>query len=173
MRFRSFVFLLAGTLAVSCGSNDSGSQSSSQEAAREAAPAEQAAVVPTGDTVNVVLNADDNMRYDKNLITVKEGQVVELVLNHTGTMPLTAMGHNFVLLKQDVNLEDFGNAAARADGPDHIPAEMASDVIVHTRMIGGGESDTIYFLTPAKGRYAFLCTFPGHFGVMKGRFVVE
>ncbi|MEM6771051.1 MAG: plastocyanin/azurin family copper-binding protein, partial [Bacteroidota bacterium] len=26
---------------------------------------------------------------------------------------------------------------------------------------------------PAAGEYDFICTFPGHYGVMKGKFIVE
>jgi azurin len=40
-------------------------------------------------------------------------------------------------------------------------------------MIGGGESDTITFDAPEAGTYVFLCTFPGHYQVMRGEFIVE
>jgi azurin len=40
-------------------------------------------------------------------------------------------------------------------------------------LIGGGESTTIEFEAPEKGEYTFLCTFPGHFGLMNGKFIVE
>ena len=40
-------------------------------------------------------------------------------------------------------------------------------------MIGGGETDVIEFPAPEKGTYEFLCSFPGHYGMMKGKFIVE
>ena len=47
------------------------------------------------------------------------------------------------------------------------------EVIVYTKLLGGGESDTITFDAPEKGYYTFLCTFPGHWGLMKGKLVVK
>ena len=40
-------------------------------------------------------------------------------------------------------------------------------------MIGGGESVTIEFDAPEAGTYDFLCTFPAHFAMMKGKFIVK
>ena len=40
-------------------------------------------------------------------------------------------------------------------------------------MIGGGQSDTIEFDAPEPGTYDFICSFPGHYSVMKGKFIVE
>lgn len=114
------------------------------------------------------------MKFDKKEIRVKLGQIVKLTLKHIGTMPKNAMGHNFVLLKKGVNINEFGNSAAKAKAPDYdIPQHLKHDVIVHTKMIGGGKSVTIKFLTPQKGSYHFLCSFPGHYGMMKGYFIVE
>lgn len=125
--------------------------------------------------INVVhLKSDDKMRFDKSEIRVQEGKIVKLTLEHTGEMPKTAMGHNFVLLKQGVVLSDFGNAAIKGEAPDYeFSEELLNDVIAHTKMIGGGESVTIEFQAPPKGEYEFLCTFPGHYGLMKGIFIVE
>ena len=49
-------------------------------------------------------------------------------------------------------------------------------VIAHTKMLGGGESDTVTFKTEALevgGDYDFFCSYPGHAAVMKGKVVVE
>ncbi len=50
-----------------------------------------------------------------------------------------------------------------------------SPKILHaTKLIFQGDSETLRFLAPAKpGRYPFICTFPGHWLVMKGEMVVE
>lgn len=169
----SLSVLIVVVLFTSCGNNNNSASSESQATVNTetvAAPE----VTPTGDTVNVVLQSDDNMKFDKSEIKVQLGQTVKLTLKHIGTMPKTAMGHNFVLLKQGVDLTEFGNAAAQAKAPDYdIPYSLQKDVIAHTKMIGGGESITIEFLTPQKGSYSFLCSFPGHYGIMKGIFIVE
>ena len=56
---------------------------------------------------------------------------------------------------------------------EEIPADMKDKFIAHTKMLGGGESDTIEFDAPAPGTYTFMCTFPGHYALMQGKFIVE
>ncbi|MCP4237751.1 MAG: azurin, partial [Aestuariibacter sp.] len=45
-----------------------------------------------------------------------------------------------------------------------------------TKIIGGGEQDTVTFdmskLSSAED-YTFFCSFPGHFAIMKGSFIVK
>jgi len=164
------VALSLGLLIAACGTNKAGDDSGTEYSTEQV----ESKVTPTGDTVAVLLQTDDNMKYDKSEIKVKEGQVVKLILHHKGTMPKKAMGHNFVLLKQGVDLEDFGNAAAKAKSPDfNLPSDIMSKAIANTPMIGGGETVTIEFLTPAKGTYQYLCSYPGHYGMMQGVFIVE
>lgn len=122
--------------------------------------------------ISIVLESDDNMQYNKKELKVKEGQKVTLTLKHIGKMEKNVMGHNFVLLKLNVKLSAFAEKAVLAVETDYIPAGT-SDIIVHTKLIGGGESDTITFDAPKKGTYDFLCTFPGHYAMMKGKFIVE
>lgn len=138
------------------------------------APTETPTETPTAvsDTARVTISGDDKMQFDLKEITVNEGQVVELTLKHVGTMAAAAMGHNFVLLSNDISLEDFATEAIQAKATDYIPAGEKA-VIAHTKVIGGGETDVITFTAPAKGSYDFLCSFPGHYGTMHGTFIVK
>ncbi|WP_018127767.1 azurin [Balneola vulgaris] len=120
----------------------------------------------------VVIESNDKMRFNLKEIKVKAGTTVKLTLKHVGKLPKQAMGHNFVLLKQGVELRDFAMEATKFKANDYIP-ENTNDTIAYTDLIGGGESTTIEFEAPEKGTYTFLCSFPGHFGLMKGTFVVE
>lgn len=124
------------------------------------------------DTIKITLNSNDKMQYDLSEIDVYEGQTVVLTLNHTGTMPKDAMGHNFVLLKKDTDMAKFGEEAAKFQKEGYMPTDQ-SNIIAHTSLIGGGESDTVTFMAPEKGTYDFLCSFPGHYSVMKGKFNVK
>ena len=54
---------------------------------------------------------------------------------------------------------------------EYIPE--GDDTIAYTSMIGGGESDQISFTVNEPGAYVFLCTFPGHYQIMRGEFIVE
>ncbi len=124
------------------------------------------------DVVEVTIEGNDQMKYNLSEIKVKEGQTVKLTLKHVGKLPKAAMGHNWVLLKQGTNIQEFGAAAAKAAGNDYIP-EGTDKVIANTKMLGGGEEVTIEFTAPAKGEYDFICSFPGHYAMMNGKFIVE
>lgn len=123
--------------------------------------------------VNLALTGNDLMKFDKTELKVKSGQVVTLTLRHAGKGDIKIMGHNFVLLNQGVGIPDFAaKAAAAGQKEDWIP-EGGKDVIAHTKMIGGGQTTTVTFTAPAAGTYDFICSFPGHSGLMKGKFIVE
>ena len=48
------------------------------------------------------------------------------------------------------------------------------EVLVYTDMVDPGREFTIYCNAPAEpGNYPYICTFPGHWMVMKGVLVVE
>lgn len=126
-----------------------------------------------GEVAELSLQANDQMQFDKKEFRVKAGQTVRLTLTHAGTMAKNAMGHNFVLLKEGVDLGAFGQKSATAMDTDYIPASEEGNIIAHTKMLGGGESDTIEFTAPAAGSYEFLCSFPGHYALMRGVFIVE
>ena len=117
------------------------------------------------------LNSNDRMEYDKTVLHAYEGQEITLILNHTGNESVNIMGHNFVLLKDDVNIDRFAAAASNARSNDYIPER--DEFIVHTKMLGGGESDTIVFQAPAKGFYDYICTYPGHYLMMRGQLAIH
>lgn len=120
----------------------------------------------------ITVEANDRMQFDTKEIKVKAGEEITLTLKHVGKMPKQAMGHNWVLLKADVVVKDFAMAAMQAKDNDYLPKD-SKDILVATALLGGGETDTITFEAPAKGTYTFICTFPGHFGIMQGTLVVE
>jgi azurin len=77
-----------------------------------------------------------------------------------------------VVLKAGVNMIEFAVAANQAP-PEYIPEARKDDMIAHTKLLGPDESETIEFTAPAAGSYDYLCTFPGHFAIMKGKMIVE
>ena len=106
-------------------------------------------------------------------ITAYDGtpdQKVTLTLNHNGRFPAISMGHNFVLIKKDVDVNEYALRAAGARNSEYIPE--GDNEIAYTKMLGGGESDTITFDAPEPGKYVFICSFPGHYQLMMGEFIV-
>lgn len=123
----------------------------------------------------VEIDSNDQMQYDKKAFEVVEGQTVTLTLTHSGKLPKVAMGHNVVILKPGTAVPEFAMKCAPLAGNDYIPQDEATKglIIAHTKMLGGGEKDTITFTAPAAGDYPFLCTFPGHFAMMQGVMTVK
>jgi azurin len=121
---------------------------------------------------NIVLTANDIMQYNTNEIKVKAGQKVKLTLRHVGKLDINIMGHNIVILKQGVDVSAFSAKAAIEKDNKYIPKD-SQDIIVHTDLIGGGQVTSIEFDAPEAGTYDFICSFPGHSGLMKGQFIVE
>jgi azurin len=124
-------------------------------------------------TCNFELQGTDQMKYDKDTIAVAaDCTEVQITLKHAGTLPKTAMGHNWVLT-QGADFQAVTTAGVTA-GPEqnYIPKGDAR-VIAHTKLIGGGETASVKFPTAKLkkgGDYIFFCSFPGHWAVMKGKF---
>ena len=123
------------------------------------------------DLIKIVLNSYDNMMYDKKTIEIKYGKNIMLTLNHKGKIGKEFMGHNFVLLKKGVNVDEFAKKATLAKSNDYIP--NSDETIAFTKMLGGGESTTISFMVPEAGTYTYICSFPGHYMMMRGELIVK
>jgi azurin len=170
---KKLMIAFVAALAISCGDNKKEEKTELQIGAptEEAAPA--ATESADSQVAEVTITGNDQMKFDKNEIRVKAGQKVKLTLKHVGKMEKSVMGHNWALLTQDADMAAVGQASANAADTDYIPADMKDKFIAHTKMLGGGESDTIEFDAPAPGTYTFMCTFPGHYALMQGKFIVE
>jgi len=155
------------TLFVSCGSDKKKEEKAKPKVVKKEIKKE----VPKEAVLEI--SGNDLMQFDKKKLSVFVGQKVKLTLNHTGKMNAKAMGHNIVILQKGVDANAFGNKAITASDNDYIPKDAADDIIVHTKVIGGGESTTIEFDAPPAGIYTFICSFPGHYALMKGKFVVK
>ncbi|GIZ16546.1 azurin [Capnocytophaga catalasegens] len=161
---------VASAMIISCADKKKKEEQQAQEPVVE----KQMEVVTPTDSNEVIieLGSTDQMTFDKTELRVKAGQKVKLVLKHLGTMKKEVMGHNFVLLKPGTDLATFAQAAMEAKDTNYIP-KMTKDVIAYTQMIGGGETTSVTFDAPEKGTYDYICSFPGHYAMMKGKFIVE
>lgn len=176
-----FLMILATVVFVSCGDEkkeqetitigEEGTVEKIEPNVRDTAATAEGVVRQDG-LVMVNLTGNDQMQYNLNEIKVKAGETVKLTLKHIGKLPENAMGHNFVLLQQGTDVVDFATKAATASENEYIP-EGSEQVIVNTEMIGGGEETSIEFTAPKAGTYDFICSFPGHYIQMRGKFIVE
>jgi len=117
------------------------------------------------------VESNDAMQFNtKEIVVDASCKQFTVHLKHVGKMAKAAMGHNWVLTKQaDMQpVATDGMTAGLAN--DYVKAGDAR-VIAHTKLIGGGESDSVTFDTSklaAGENYAFFCSFPGHWAIMKG-----
>ncbi len=158
----SFLLVAASLWLAGCGPSEKPSTTSAPPPA------------PAG-TRTLQITGDDTMHYNVTRLEAQAGESLRVVFTNIGKMPKQAMAHNWVLLKpcSEADFNAFGMAAVMAT-PTHIPPGKAAQIIAQTRLLGPGESETIDFKAPGEpGEYSFLCTFPGHFALMRGKLVVK
>jgi azurin len=119
----------------------------------------------------VVITGNDAMQFDVKKFQVAPNESVRLTFKNIGSIPKIAMGHNLVLLKKNVDALAFGQKVLASGGSatNALPKSLLGEVIAHSELLGPGESETIEFNVPEeKGDYQYVCTFPGHFAMMRG-----
>ena len=138
---------------------------------KESKPTSPEVVEKEAKELNLILNSNDQMQFDKKVLSASPGQKVTLTLNHTGRGNKMIMGHNFVLLKSGIDVDDFARRAVEAIDSEYIPE--GDEMIAYTTLIGGGETTSVTFEAPSTGIYTFICTFPAHYQLMKGQLIVK
>ncbi len=120
----------------------------------------------------ISLDAGKNLTYSRKTLTVKAGEKLRLTFNNPDVVP-----HNWVLIKPGT-LDKVGTLVnqiiAEPDAAARQYVPKSTDVIAYTDIVPPLARGTVYFTAPsAKGRYPYLCTFPGHWMVMNGEMIVE
>ena len=141
-------------------------------------PAAKPAMAPAaaGKVCKLEISGSDAMQYDKKELAIAAAcKLVQLTLKHSGKLPISAMGHNWVLTKT-ADVMPVNNAGMTAGlAKNHVPTGDKR-VIAFAPVLGGGQSATISFPTAGLvkgGDYTFFCSFPGHIGLMRGKFLVQ
>ena len=120
-------------------------------------------------SVTITVQPDGNqMAYSTKEFRVKANQEVTLIMDNTAT--LEVMKHNVVILNDESKVNEVGLQSINAPGylPDH-PA-----IIAATPMADAGAQSQVTFTAPSEpGNYVYICTFPGHYSMMKGVMIVE
>ncbi len=122
------------------------------------------------------IEGNDATQYSVGSIAVPAScSEFKITLKHTGKLAVEVMGHNVVISKEaDVpGVAADGVSAGAAAG--YVKAGDAR-VIASSELIGGGQSTSVSFpVSRIKdgGPYAFFCSFPGHFVLMRGSIGVQ
>ncbi|MCP4853451.1 MAG: c-type cytochrome [Fuerstiella sp.] len=116
----------------------------------------------------LTLNAVTGLQYEPKRLKVAPGTRVALTFHNTDP----SMPHNVVVIKADA-MEEFGGQSMvlasnpRAIATHYVPDDPAE--ICFSPILNPGDQYTVYFEAPKEtGRYRFLCTYPGHWKVMRG-----
>ncbi|MCV9927006.1 azurin [Flavobacterium sp. LS1R49] len=169
-RVKISIVMLMGFFAItSCGKKDATTDAATEVNGTTTGTEGQAEAVSNV----LVIEGNDQMQFSTKELKAIAGKPITLTLKHVGKIPKEAMGHNLVILQEGTDEAAFAAKAIAAKDTDYIPASEKTSIIAHTKLIGGGEEDTIEFTIDKKGTYNFLCTFPGHVAMMKGVLIVE
>lgn len=126
-------------------------------------------------TCNTEIEGNDAMQFNKKSIDVPQScKKFTVTLKHVGKLPKASMGHNWVLSKT-ADMQGVVNDGVAAGLDKNYIKPGDNRVIAHTKVVGGGESDSVTFDTGSlkpDGDYTFFCSFPGHSTVMKGKLSV-
>ena len=121
----------------------------------------------------IQLKAGEDMRFDKELFRIRAGKKIRLVLTNTSKKSNASMSHNVVILVKGTDIADFADAVRAAKEEQYTPASVAPLIIAHTKMVPAGESEGVDFVISRPGVYDYICSYPGHWGTMQGKIVVE
>jgi azurin len=174
----SFSMVICITLLTACGGNQPSGEETKKLTATELfkddRPAyDPLAIDPAAPVHNIEINATGtlmtNMFYDPDSVVVPAGVTVKLKLKNLSTD--ASMPHNWLLV-YDGMMEVVANAGLSA-GKDAGYVPKISDVLVASKLLGPLEVTELTFPAPPPGKYNYVCTYPGHWSIMNGVFIVQ
>lgn len=131
-----------------------------------AAKAEAETKNPPKENVFEIATIPAKMLFDKNELVLPANSNITVRFKNPDEMP-----HNLVIIKNG-SLEKVGKAAdamaATKDGFEKNFVPNLSEVLFATPLVQPAQSYDLEFRTPPAGEYLFICSFPGHWNMMKG-----
>ena len=114
----------------------------------------------------------NQMQFAPRELRAKAGQPVRLVFDNPDSMP-----HNFVLVAVGADEEVGLLADQMATDPTGLAQHFvpASPKVLHATPLVNptARAELVFTAPPQPGRYPYLCTFPGHWRIMRGVLIVE
>lgn len=169
--------VVSGFTIASCSNNGTPNNAGNADTAKKATDTTKtSAAAPAGKVVkgavvevHAVGNNMNEMHYDVSEIDAPANTDMKITLIDDATD--VSMQHNFVVVKAgDVDSVGLHGALAGLD-KGFIPDDKS--VIAGSKLVKPGERTTLEFKSPEKGEYRFICTYPGHYTKMQGKFIVQ
>lgn len=123
-----------------------------------------------GPDQTIVIGTKPGLKFDVENFSIKAGAKVKLTFVNSDDML-----HNFVFTAPNAGNE-VGEMVMKMgiNGERYNFVPNTGKVLFHTLLLQPGQSDTIYFTAPdAPGDYQFICSYPGHYAVMRGIIKIE
>ncbi|MEM6633179.1 MAG: plastocyanin/azurin family copper-binding protein, partial [Bacteroidota bacterium] len=122
-----------------------------------------------GPDQTISMATEPGLQFDVKTVTVKAGSKIKLTFNNDDDMP-----HNLVVVRPGT-ADAVGTAAlglgVKGMNLGYIPEDV--NILHHTQLLQPGISESIYFTAPTEpGEYTYVCTYPGHYLIMRGVFKV-
>jgi len=177
MATRTIVPMLLATLtlALGCSKSDDSQKnmapapppaSTTAAPTPSAAPSASASAKPAAPTIELqIASVANTMAYDKTKLTVPTGATVHLTIKNNATM--ATLPHNWVLVKPGSEAKVAADGLKLGEPAGYFDVRN-TDALAHTPLAKPGETAEVTFTAPAPGDYPYICTFPGHYLMMKG-----
>ncbi|MEM9160715.1 MAG: DUF6797 domain-containing protein, partial [Verrucomicrobiota bacterium] len=108
------------------------------------------------------------LSFDPSEIKAKVGETVGIRFANDSDMV-----HNLLVLFQGADVHAVGLAALSAPREEYVPSSHSDSILAASRLAQPGETVAVRFEVSEKGVYPFICSYSGHFTMMKGRIIVE
>jgi len=126
-----------------------------------------------GVSVSVVKTVREQMRYDTTRLVVEAGKPFEVIFENVDMMP-----HNMVFVTPGSRQAVAESVQTRRpdqldkQGRAYVP-EKDKRVLAASKMLDPGQKEKLKITAPKEeGDYDFVCTFPGHWMIMWGKWIV-
>lgn len=118
-----------------------------------------------GPDKTITMGTEPGLQFSIKQFDVKPGAKIKLVFDNNDDMQ-----HNLLIVQGGAS-DEIGMAALKLglNGSKMQYVPKSDKVLFHTNLLQPRSSETIYFEAPAKpGKYEYVCTYPGHFQIMRG-----
>ncbi|MEO8620061.1 MAG: plastocyanin/azurin family copper-binding protein [bacterium] len=114
------------------------------------------------DTTITVRARTSTLEFDPPAIAAKHGTRVRIRFSNMGTLP-----HNFVVVRDDNDIDDLAAAAAKLSGD--VPIALKAKMIAYSTLASPGQTVEVTFIMPPPGEYTYVCLMTGHSNSMLGK----
>ena len=127
---------------------------------------------PSGEPVTLEIGSKgDALEYDKDTLEVPVASKVTLVMKNNAS-PGSGVYHNWVLVRPGTIDAVAADGIAAGEANNYLKPND-NRVLAYTALAKEGETVSVTFDAPPRGTYDFVCTFPGHATLMRGKFIVR